>query len=92
MSGRAVRFRVHGRVQGVWFRGWTRERAEALGLTGWVQNDPDGTVIGLIAGPEAAVARMLDELHHGPARARVERVETEAADFPTAPADFLVLR
>lgn len=92
MSSRAVRFRIHGRVQGVWFRAWTRERAGALELTGWVRNEADGTVTGLIAGPEAAVAQMLAELRHGPAHARVQRVETEAADPVEAQADFRVLR
>jgi len=35
---------VHGRVQGVWFRAGTKEKAEELGLTGWVMNRPNGTV------------------------------------------------
>ena len=35
---------VYGRVQGVWFRAGTKEKAEELGLTGWVMNRPDGTV------------------------------------------------
>ncbi len=40
----AVDITVHGRVQGVWFRAGTKEKAELLGLTGWVKNRPDGTV------------------------------------------------
>ena len=35
---------VDGRVQGVWFRAGTKEKAEELGLTGWVMNRPNGTV------------------------------------------------
>ena len=35
---------VQGRVQGVWFRAGTKEKADELGLTGWVKNQPDGTV------------------------------------------------
>jgi acylphosphatase len=35
---------VHGRVQGVWFRAGTKEKADELGLLGWVENRPDGTV------------------------------------------------
>ena len=35
---------VHGRVQGVWFRAGTKEKAEELGLLGWVKNRPEGTV------------------------------------------------
>ena len=40
----AANIKVHGRVQGVWFRAGTKEKAEELGLTGWVVNRPDGTV------------------------------------------------
>ncbi|ABB39240.1 acylphosphatase [Oleidesulfovibrio alaskensis G20] len=36
---------VHGRVQGVGFRYWTKRKAAALGLRGWVKNAPDGTVM-----------------------------------------------
>ena len=35
---------VHGRVQGVWFRAGTKEKADELGLLGWVKNRPEGTV------------------------------------------------
>ena len=41
-----LHFRVTGRVQHVWFRGWTIETAHVLGLTGWVRNMPDGSVAG----------------------------------------------
>ena len=37
------RLLVHGRVQGVWYRGWTVDQAKALGLDGWVRNRSDGT-------------------------------------------------
>ena len=91
MAEVAKRVRVTGRVQGVWFRGWTRERAEALGLRGWVRNEPDGSVAALIAGPEAAVARMLAELNQGPPAARVAGLEVEPTDPPEGPG-FRVLR
>ncbi len=83
--------RVTGRVQGVWFRGWTRERAEALGLKGWVRNEPDGSVAALLAGSEAAVARMLGELHQGPPAALVAGLAVEEAEPPEGPG-FRVLR
>lgn len=84
MTRRAVRARITGRVQGVWFRGWTCETAQALGLDGWVRNEADGAVTALIAGPEAQMARMLEALHRGPEAARVETVETEIAEDPGA--------
>ena len=50
-----VRVVIHGRVQGVWFRGWTVEEARARGLTGWVRNRRAGTVEAIFDGPGAAV-------------------------------------
>lgn len=84
MTRRAVLARVTGRVQGVAFRAWTEHRARNLGLDGWVRNEADGSVTALIAGPEAAVAEMLEALHSGPDMAQVARVETEAAEDPGA--------
>ena len=40
----AIHIIVHGRVQGVWFRAGTKERADELGLFGWVKNKSEGTV------------------------------------------------
>lgn len=87
----AMRARVTGRVQGVWFRAWTKQQAERLGLRGWVRNAADGSVEALIAGPEAAVAEMIDSLHRGPEMARVDGVATERVDAP-AGAGFDVVR
>ena len=78
----AILARVTGRVQGVWFRAWTREEAEARGLSGWVRNEADGSVTALISGPGEAVRGMVAALSEGPPAARVTRVETEAADPP----------
>ena len=43
---------IHGKVQGVLFRDNTRKEAQSLGLTGWVKNNPDGTVEAMIEGEE----------------------------------------
>ena len=75
----AVRIRVHGRVQAVWFRGWTIEAADAGGLRGWVRNRRDGTVEALLIGPSAAVEEMVARCHEGPPTARVSRVDREPA-------------
>lgn len=72
-------FRVTGRVQGVGFRAWTRDRAAALGLSGWVRNREDGSVEGVVEGPDTAVAALLEALSDGPGAARVAHVETLAA-------------
>jgi acylphosphatase len=91
MADLALSVRVTGLVQGVWFRGWTAGKARELGLSGWVRNEADGSVRGLISGPEAAVRAMLAALHDGPQAARVTRVESAAAEAP-AEDGFRILR
>ena len=76
----ARRARVRGRVQGVWFRASTAERAAALGLRGRAENLPDGSVLVHAAGAAAAVEALVAWLHRGPPLARVDAVEVEAID------------
>jgi acylphosphatase len=68
---------VSGGVQGVFFRGSARERAERLGLTGWVKNLPDGRVEALFEGPSERVREMVRWCEQGPPQAAVEDVKTE---------------
>jgi acylphosphatase len=88
----AVLARVTGRVQGVFFRGWTQAEANRLGLAGWVRNERDGSVTALIAGPSAKVDEMARLLRKGPPAAKVEAVSTEPADPPRWPDRFEILR
>lgn len=74
------RLLVAGRVQGVWYRGWTVDQAVALGLDGWVRNRRDGSVEILASGSEDAVAALIERCRAGPPAARVESVEVEVAD------------
>lgn len=74
------RLRVHGRVQGVFYRAWTVETARGLGLRGWVRNRRDGSVEILVSGSEQAVARLVERCREGPPAARVERIGVEGAD------------
>jgi acylphosphatase len=69
---------VHGQVQGVFFRDSCRQAADRAGVSGWVRNEPDGTVRARFEGAPEAVGRLLDWVGHGPRQARVERVD--AAD------------
>jgi acylphosphatase len=78
MADVALSVRVTGRVQGVWYRGWTQDEAERLGLRGWVRNERDGSVAAVLAGRAAAVEAMVDAMWQGPPDARVTGVETEA--------------
>jgi acylphosphatase len=73
---RAVRARISGAVTGVGFRPSTLERAQELGLRGWVRND-DGDVLVHAEGDDEAVSALLEFLDDGPEAARVERVEYE---------------
>ncbi|MEM7443144.1 MAG: acylphosphatase [Pseudomonadota bacterium] len=78
----ALRLRVIGRVQGVWFRAWTVKQASALKLDGWVRNRTDGSVEILAAGPSGAVDRLLALCKDGPRNARVVDVCSNPAEDP----------
>lgn len=80
MGTTARRIRVHGRVQGVFFRDSCASEAARLGVGGWVANEPDGSVAGLFEGAREAVDALVAWCHDGPPRARVERVDVEDAD------------
>lgn len=83
MAGqRTVRLVISGRVQGVWYRGWTVETAKSLGLDGWVRNRRDGTVEALVSGEPEAVRQMLDACREGPPAAQVEDIEVGEAQQP----------
>jgi acylphosphatase len=75
-------WRVEGRVQGVGYREACVQRAQALGLTGWVRNRRDGSVEVLAHGAPAAMDRLQAWLHEGPPLARVERVSATPIEAP----------
>jgi acylphosphatase len=87
----AVKVRIAGLVQNVWFRAWTEEQARRRGLKGWVRNCSDGSVEAQFAGPKDKVDDMVKACHRGPERAKVSGVEvepgegTELADFRQLP-------
>ena len=65
---------VHGNVQGVGFRWWTRRRATELGLAGHARNLQDGRVEVVAEGERQACERLLELLRHGSTPGRVEQV------------------
>lgn len=71
----ALRLRIYGRVQGVWYRAWSTEQARELGLDGWVRNRSDGTVEAVVSGLEPAVREMVRRCRRGPPAARVTGIE-----------------
>lgn len=66
---------VRGRVHGVGFRYFAQHEAIALGLTGWVANEPDGSVRCVATGPRAALEVFAERLRQGPPSASVDRVD-----------------
>ena len=74
-----VRRRVlaSGRVQGVFFREECRERAEEVGVAGWVRNLPDGRLEAHFEGDETEVDRLVTWCRQGPPAARVDDIEVE---------------
>ena len=81
----ALHLIIHGRVQGVGYRSWTKGRAKANGLTGWVRNRTDGTVEAVLCGEEAAIDVMRAECTQGPLAAKVLRIDETIwqGDVPT---------
>ncbi len=69
---------VHGRVQGVWFRGSTQAEALRQGVDGWVRNRRDGSVEVVFEGDPESVERMMAWCRSGPRFARVDAVDVEA--------------
>lgn len=80
----AKRCVISGKVQNVWYRAWTVQEAEKLGLQGWVRNRADGSVEALFGGPTDMVAAMIELCHVGPRAAKVSGVTVEdfAGDLP----------
>ena len=76
----ARRCLVSGRVQGVFYRASTRERARALGVSGHARNLADGRVEVLACGEPAAVDALCDWLRQGPPSAQVASVEVTELD------------
>ena len=68
---------IRGQVQGVGYRAWVEQQANARKLEGWVRNRKDGSVEALFAGPADAVSGMIAQCRRGPSLARVEAVEEQ---------------
>lgn len=77
MPTRTVHVYIEGRVQGVWFRGWTVQQAGRLGLAGWVRNRRDGRVEAVFSGAHDVIDTMLALCRRGPPLARVDALQIE---------------
>jgi acylphosphatase len=65
---------ISGRVQGVFYRAYTRDQARARGLTGWVRNLPDGRVAAVFEGDREQLKAMLAWCRQGPPYAHVDEI------------------
>jgi acylphosphatase len=77
MADCARRVRVTGRVQGVFFRAWTRDEARELSVAGWVRNAADGSVEAHVECERGAVDKLIDRMRQGPPSAMVEDLQVE---------------
>jgi len=85
-----LKFLIDGRVQGVFFRASTRDKARSLGLTGWAKNLDDGRVEVLACGDATGLGELETWLWRGPRLANVSEVITEAVDIEAPPEDFSI--
>ncbi len=78
---------IKGKVQGVFYRAGTKNTADKLGIKGYVENLPDGSVGAVFEGDSPVVTQMLEWCNIGPAAASVENVLVEpvevVSDFET---------
>ncbi len=86
----AVHVAISGRVQGVGYRAWLRDKATATGVKGWVRNRRTGEVEAVLIGPADRVDGLVSACWQGPDWARVETVETTSAKETDLPG-FTVL-
>jgi acylphosphatase len=77
----ARRVTVKGRVQGVFFRAWTQQQAQQVGVYGWVRNCPDGSVEAHLEGSESGVAHIVEKMRKGPSDANVDEVDVRDVQF-----------
>jgi acylphosphatase len=87
----SARVIIHGWVQGVYFRAFTRDKAQSLGLAGWVRNRPDGTVEAYFEGDKEEVEEMVAWCYRGSPPSRVDEVETTYGSFKGELESFKIL-
>lgn len=75
-----IKIKVTGKVQGVFFRKNTAQKANELNLTGTVKNESDGSVSIVAQGEEKNLNTLVEWCHHGPPNAQIERVETSPGE------------
>jgi len=83
-----IAFTVHGKVQGVFFRDFTQQKANAYGITGWVKNSSNGKVVGEAQGDSEALSKLKKDLNQGPSSAHVVKLETKEIEPKSGESSF----
>lgn len=83
---------VSGKVQGVFFRSSTKDKAEELGLSGWVRNLSDGRVEAVFEGEKEDVDKMVEWCGRGPEHARVAGIEIIVEEYKGESKGFVLRR
>lgn len=86
-----ARIIIKGRVQGVFYRATAQEKAQELGLKGYVKNLEDGTVEALVQGDKAAIEIFIKWCHEGPPSSKVETINVEWQTSTERYSDFSIL-
>lgn len=73
----AYRIKVTGRVQGVFFRASTKEKADQIGIEGWVRNERDGSVLIEAEGEEEQMKQFVEWCRRGSSASQVDDVSVE---------------
>ena len=84
--------KVIGKVQGVWFRASTRQKALELGLCGWVRNEADGSVHIEVQGSTEQLEAFKDWCGEGPVHARVDEVKVLEIEDKVLGSGFEIVR
>ena len=88
---RQVHLFISGKVQGVGFRAFTKQRADELGVKGWVKNLLDGRVEAVMQGAPDSIEKLLATVRKGPRSSRVEGVEVKDEKIAEEYHDFSVI-
>lgn len=88
MSKARAHLLISGRVQGVFYRAFTREMASYLGLCGWVRNLPDGRVEAIFEGNKDMIEEAIRRCYSGPPGARVDDINVNWEEYKGEFQDF----
>ena len=83
---------ISGIVIGVYFRGFIKNKADKLGIKGWVKNTTNGRVEAVFEGEEPKLDEIIEYCRHGPWTSQVENVEVIAENYTGKLRDFSIIR